>query len=976
MHKNFLINFIFIFLLVPLLHSEGNKYFQQDVRYEIDVTLDDKNHSLSGFEKIDYTNNSNDTLDFIWFHLWPNAYKNDSTAFAKQQIRIKRLRFANSKEKDRGYIDSLSFRVDGQESDVEIHADWIDVVKIILPKKLLPGKSILIETPFYVKLPLVFSRLGHSGQHYEITQWYPKPAVYDNKGWHEMPYLNMGEFYSEFGTFDVKITLPEEYRIMATGDLVNGEDELYWLDSLASLGDSLHMLSKKEFKNKLKLIKNTSNNQNDSDSLITRTKTVHFRQKNVHDFAWFADKNWIVRTGNLYLSDSTKKITLWSFYLPKNAQLWENSIEYLHDSGYWYSKFYGDYPYNHLTAVDGDLSAGGGMEYPNITVISSGGSQDLLEYVIMHEVGHNWFYGIIGSNERDHTWMDEGLNQYSNIRYWQKKYKYKNEQIRIQDFIQDKLGIGKNLSMSWVNYAGYVSNGKNKDAQPLSLTADAYSRGNYGQHYSKTAVFMRFLEHYLGENKIDIIFKDFFQKWKFKHPYPEDLEEIFNIHSDENLDWFFDNVFEKTTYIDYGVNNLSNRFILSNYGTFSSPVEVAYYNKKGQEIKREWLHGIKSKKMLNAPPGTLSIKIDPDEHMPDINRSNNGSPKNFEFKLIWDKPNYFNHVINIIPWPFFYNYYNGFSPGITMFSGFLPGYDGNGNTASLLYDFEHNKPIGNLSLTRSLNEISIFHESSFSFRFDHSSGRTGMNANFSAIFKEPLMDDAIAQLNANLFYHILDSYALDPFLYDGGKYIIGSILYNKNWEVKNNSSLVFNSGLKMGKAFYQGFFSASVEHRFTKKIITKIKVYLSDYFFKKDLPAQYRTYLSGSIDPDFQNNIIDRTGKSKNVKVLSNMFYNVGPGLRGLVLAKNEYPLVTEKRAWSFSVDQKFPFIPGKIFMDIGGISESQNLYIVSGFHLGPLLIPFYQSWEIDNKMPNKMDWVLNRFRFSLDLNLPIRFIF
>ena len=106
------------------------------------------------------------------------------------------------------------------------------------------------------------------------------------------------------------------------------------------------------------------------------------------------------------------------------------------------------------------------------------------------------------------------------------------------------------------------------------------------------------------------------------------------------------------------------------------------------------------------------------------------------------------------------------------------------------------------------------------------------------------------------------------------------------------------------------------------------------------------------------------------------MFYNVGPGLRGLVLAKNGYPLVTEKRAWSFSVDQKFPFIPGKIFMDIGGISEFQNLYIVSGFHLGPLLIPFYQSWEIDNKIPNKVDWVLNRFRFSLDLNLPIGFNF
>ena len=110
-------------------------------------------------------------------------------------------------------------------------------------------------------------------------------------------------------------------------------------------------------------------------------------------------------------------------YLPKNAKIWKRSIEYLHDSGYWYSQFYGDYPYNHITAVDGDMSAGGGMEYPNITVISRSGSEDLLEYVIMHEVGHNWFYGILGNNERDFTWMDEGLNEYSNIRYWEKSTK-------------------------------------------------------------------------------------------------------------------------------------------------------------------------------------------------------------------------------------------------------------------------------------------------------------------------------------------------------------------------------------------------------------------------------------------------------------------------------------------------------------------------------------------------------------------------
>ncbi len=341
-------------------------------------------------------------------------------------LRLGSTRFHYSKDEDKGYIDSLDFSINGYSTNWEFHPDWIDVIKVHLLNPLFPGDSIIIETPFFVKLPKIFSRLGHTGRHYEITQWYPKPAVYDASGWHPMPYLNMGEFYSEFGSFDVSITLPKQYRIMATGDLINSDNELQWLDSLALLGDSLLMLDKKSFKKKIKFLKKnkkTSFKKADDDKLtksIPKYKTIRFRQDNVHDFAWFADPNWIVNKGELWLQDSSKKVALWSMYLPKNARTWKRSIEYLHDAGYWYSTFYGDYPYNQITAVDGDMSAGGGMEYPNITVISRSDSEDLLEYVIMHEVGHNWFYGILGNNERDFTWMDEGLNEYSNIRYWEK----------------------------------------------------------------------------------------------------------------------------------------------------------------------------------------------------------------------------------------------------------------------------------------------------------------------------------------------------------------------------------------------------------------------------------------------------------------------------------------------------------------------------------------------------------------------------
>ena len=248
-------NFLFLLLISSLFSGViPEDYFQQHVEYDIDATLNDNDHTLSAHLTLKYTNNSNDTLHFIWFHLWPNAYKNNKTAFAKQKLRLGSTNFFYSEEKNRGFIDNLMFEVNNEKVNWEFHKDWIDVAKVLLNHPLSPGETITISTPFFVKIPKVFSRLGHSGKHYEMTQWYPKPAVYDKDGWHEMPYLNMGEFYSEFGTFDVKITLPEDYVVMATGDLINGQKEYAWLDSLASEGEKFLNMSDKEIKKWIKTI--------------------------------------------------------------------------------------------------------------------------------------------------------------------------------------------------------------------------------------------------------------------------------------------------------------------------------------------------------------------------------------------------------------------------------------------------------------------------------------------------------------------------------------------------------------------------------------------------------------------------------------------------------------------------------------------------------------------------------------------------
>ena len=214
--------------LCSLRSYSQSSYWQQQANFEIKVKLNDIDQTLDAFETITYTNNSPDTLKFIWFHIWPNAYKNDKTAFSEQLLQNGRTDFYFSNKQQRGYINRLDFKIDGLTAETEDHPQYIDVVKVLLPIPLAPGKTTTITTPFHVQLPYNFSRGGHLEHSYQLTQWFPKPAVYDRKGWHEMPYLDQGEYYSEFGNYDVTITLPEDFVVAATGDLQN-EDELAWL---------------------------------------------------------------------------------------------------------------------------------------------------------------------------------------------------------------------------------------------------------------------------------------------------------------------------------------------------------------------------------------------------------------------------------------------------------------------------------------------------------------------------------------------------------------------------------------------------------------------------------------------------------------------------------------------------------------------------------------------------------------------------
>jgi len=938
-----------------LSFAQENNYFQQEVNYEIDVKLNDEKHTLSAYEKIEYKNNSPDELSFLWFHIWPNAYKDDSTAYAKQAGT--NSRFAKSDSSERGFIDSLDFKIDGTKIDWSYHSEWIDVVKLNLTAPLQPGETVTIETPFFVKLPgEVFSRLGHTGKHYEITQWYPKPAVYDNNGWHPMPYLNQGEFYSEFGTFDVKITLPENYKVMATGDLVNGEKEYLWLEEMTSITDSLNALSSKELKKWIKIHK-----ESNSDSESTELKTLHFRQENVHDFAWFADKKWLVQKGELSLPSRSDPITLWSFYLPKNAELWRNSIEYLHDSGYWFSKYYGDYPYNHITAVDGDLSAGGGMEYPNITVIASMPSKHLLEMVIMHEVGHNWFYGIIGSNERYHTWMDEGLNDYSNIRYWQDKYKNTDERLVVFEPIQDKLGIAKSLQYSWFTYLQYASSAKSKNVQPLNLKADEYTSSNYGLNYSKTGVFTRFLHHYLGDEKMDEIMQEYYRKWKYRHPNPEDFKAVFDSKSNKNLDWYFKGAFETIDYIDYAIIKKGNQFIVSNNGTLSTPVEVVFYGKDKNAIKRTWLENIDKEKAIQGPKGVRYAIIDPDEHMPDVKRENNSTRSTVKLHWVWDQPTYYDHDINFVPWANA-NYYNGFTPGLMFYKGGAPGYSGL-TALEPMWDLKNKKLVG--KIFKSFNfDKNIFNES----KLEISGMRLHGNSDGKIKYNGRISNKANKDFSLLLSHSHLEESILDSSLYSSGDYATLTFQYSYNKKLEGLiKDVSFKSGVLVSKSFSKSWIEGKTKIKPHKKINFNMRGWAGDFHNDKEIPNQYRTYLSGGIDPTFSSYIYDRTGQSS-FALMQDQYIQSGPALRGLLKKGNTF-VSSSSMTWGVNLDTKIAFLPNLFYDSVGG-SDFKKTYSSAGIVLGPIIIPLYQSWEEVDRIAKDAKWITDRIRFQFNFNL------
>jgi hypothetical protein len=646
--KSILIAFI---LLLAASHLSAQNYWQQEVNTRIQVQLNDKIHMLHGYEEFEYINHSPDTLLFLYIHLWPNAYKSDRTAFSEQKVMNGETAFYFAKPENRGYIDSLEFRVNERHVNFTGNEATPDIVRIDLNEPLLPGQRINVSTPFRVKLPRVFSRLGHTGQAYFISQWFPNPAVYDHKGWHPLPYLDLGEFYSEIGSYEVTITLPENYIVMATGNCTDVRENA-WLDSLAGIAlppDTLYTKS--------------------TPASSERMKTIHFQENNVHDFAWFADKRWVVRKDTVTIPGGAEPATTYAAFLPTSQKAWAGATEYLRATVHHYSDFVGAYPYKTIKAVEGDMSSGGGMEYPTVTVIDRGANA-MLKRVLIHEAGHNWFYGIIATNERDHAWMDEGINTF---------YEKKTVQA------MEKQGPSRfSKAMGSLEELLYFEAAASRTDQALEQTSARFTKLNYGMGvYQKTALMLEWLEQYMGTDQFRKAMRAYYETWKFRHPYPEDLQEILQQHTEKSIDWFFRDVLTTDQPVDFRIKQVARtpevtEITVKNKTSFAAPVRIDAYQHDSLtgSVWSAPFSGTTTLKL--AIPGSSWTRLQVAEEIPDIKPANSIYRKNGLFHKSGIKPGLFagtnrggQERIWLLP-AVGYNQYDGLHLGLLLHNLTIP----------------------------------------------------------------------------------------------------------------------------------------------------------------------------------------------------------------------------------------------------------------------------------------------------------------
>lgn len=588
-------SFVVLFSLLFSFFGYSQTYFQQEVSYNIVAELNDENHELSGNSTLIYTNNSSDILNEIYIHLWPNAFKNKRSFFTKDQLRFGKRAFYFAKDNQLGGYEEINFIVNGSAPVVEYVDGYEDVAKIVLNKPLKPSETVEIIADFKLKVPHFFSRLGRTRNTYHFMHWYPRVAVYDKEGWHPYHYGMIGEFYGEFGNYNVVLTVPSYLRIGFTGK------------GIAALPST------------------------NEDKTMTWTITAD----RVHDFAWVAGKNYITDFDKVKSIDG-REISLTILRREGERPNWKKAMDYLKESFAFYEENVGPYAYDEVVVVQGTRKGHGNMEYPGLILVTDRGTDKSLDYYINHELGHQWFYGAIGFNERDEPWLDEGLTTFYEHRYTMGKYGK-------QHYTDQLDGILKNPADQNINHAVVQQQINTGFSQRADTPLNEMSAINYGiRAYEQAAASYLYLEEYLGKTELDKIMHSFYSEWKFKHPGTKELQTHFENASGETLDWFFEELLIGNKPIDYKLGNVTDKgdtylVNIENKGAVNLPIPIDGY-RDGKRVFTKFveLNGTDSSVEIEAKD-LDRISIDGENLLFDVNRENNHSTgffKNVKFSLL------------------------------------------------------------------------------------------------------------------------------------------------------------------------------------------------------------------------------------------------------------------------------------------------------------------------------------------------------
>ena len=593
----------------------GPKYWQNRADYKINCTLDTAAHKVSGEVEIFYTNNSPDNLKFLWLQLDQNIYKPGSRGSATTTQTGGR--WANAKFTEGDNIKSISADVDGKKSNPQYTvSDTRMQVWLAQPLKASGNKAKLTISFEFTVPEYGTDRMGQlktkNGIVYEIAQWFPRMCVYDDvQGWNTLPYVGAGEFYLEYGDFDYTITAPSNIIVVGSGELQN-EKEVFTSTQQSRLSNARNS-------DKTVVIRSAEEVTDSKSRPNGSNLTWHFKIQNARDVAWAASRAFVLDAARINLPSGKKSLAMSAYPVESiKKDGWQRSTEMVKASLEHYSKMWFEYPYPVATNVAGIV---GGMEYPGIVFCSFSDSGESLWGVTDHEFGHTWFPMIVGSNERKYAWMDEGFNTFING--------LSTKEFNKGEFADFSYFPGDDM-------AKYVFSDQ---MDPLMTTPDVIQQENLGvAAYDKPSMMLNALrEVVLGKERFDAAFREYINRWAYKHPTPWDFFHTMENVSGEDLSWFWRGWVLNNWKLDQAVKDIryvnnkpeNGAFItIENKEQMVMPVTVLVKEANGKEQRidlpvevwqrnEEWSFGVRNTSRIT------DVVLDPDKKLPDMDRKNN-----------------------------------------------------------------------------------------------------------------------------------------------------------------------------------------------------------------------------------------------------------------------------------------------------------------------------------------------------------------